>query len=255
MSKRSSKPGTNFRIDAFDLKPGRIIAGKYVVQSRLGQGWEGEVYRVVERRTDITRAAKLFYPQRNVRDRAVNIYAKKLNRLRRCASVIQYHHSESIRFRGIPVTCLISELVEGELLTRFIERHPGKRLHFYEALHLIRAIAAGIEQIHSVGEYHGDLHSENVLVEQIGVRFEVRVVDFYNWGTPTAAHRRDDVIDVVRLLYDAVGGKRWYARQPQEVKAICLGRRTDLITKKFPTMRRLRKHLDRFTWSIPNAGA
>ena len=61
---------TTDRIDAFDLAPGRVLASKYVVEAALGGGWEGEVYRVVETRTGIRRAAKLFYPHRNLRDRA-----------------------------------------------------------------------------------------------------------------------------------------------------------------------------------------
>ena len=96
------------KIDKFRILPGRIIGGKYVVDAKLGGGWEGEVYRVQETRTGVTRAAKLFYPKRNIRDRAVRFYAKKLDRLRKCPIVIQYHHSETIRYRGVPISCLIS---------------------------------------------------------------------------------------------------------------------------------------------------
>ena len=58
------------RIESFDLRPGRVIGGKYVVDDKLGGGWEGEVYRVTESKTGVTRAAKLFYPHRNERDTA-----------------------------------------------------------------------------------------------------------------------------------------------------------------------------------------
>ena len=58
-------------IDSFDLKPGRILARKYEVVARLGGGWEGEVYHVRELLTGIERAAKFFFPRRNVKDRAV----------------------------------------------------------------------------------------------------------------------------------------------------------------------------------------
>ncbi len=44
MAKRNRK-----RLRSFDFEPGRILAGKYEVLSRLGGGWEGEVYRVRER--------------------------------------------------------------------------------------------------------------------------------------------------------------------------------------------------------------
>ncbi len=237
------------KIDSFDLRPGRKIAGKYVVEGLLGSGWEGEVYKVTETRTGICRTAKLFYPQRNVRDRAVKFYAKKLNRLRNSLIVIHYLHSETIRHRGVPITCLISEYVEGELLCNYVERQRGKRLRPFEALHLTYALARGLEDIHRVKEYHGDLHAANVLVRRQGILFDIKLVDFYHWGAPTAAHIRDDVADLIRLLYDGVGGRKHYASQPPEIKEICRGLRRDLIAREFPTARHLREHLETFTWS------
>jgi tRNA A-37 threonylcarbamoyl transferase component Bud32 len=236
------------KIETFDLQPGQVLAGKYLVNAALGAGWEGEVYKVTETRTGIHRAAKLFYPQRNVRDRAVTFYAKKLERLRKCPIVIQYVHTEAIRRRGHPVTCLISEYVDGELLCDFVRRHRGRRLPSFEALHLLYAMAKGLEEIHRVREYHGDLHEGNVLVNRRGIHFEVKLLDFYHWGAATAAHIRDDVADLVRLLYDAVGGRRHYASQPDEIKAICRGLRRDLIGRSFPTAHHLRTYLESFSW-------
>jgi len=242
-------PTTANSIESFSLRPGRLIGGKYTVDVKLGSGWEGEVYKVVESRTGIHRTAKLFYPKRNIRDRAVRFYAKKLERLRRCPIVIQYHHSESLQYRGVPITCLISDFVDGELLSDFVARQPGGRLRPFEALHLIYALARGVEEIHKVHEYHGDLHDSNVLIKRQGIFFDVKIVDFFHWGRPTAAHLRDDVADLVRLLYDAVGGARWYPTQPPEIKSVCRGLRRDLIRRVFPTARHLREHLENFSWT------
>ena len=68
-------PSNARTIESFDLPVGRRIAGKYTVEDRLGAGWEGEVYRVVEIGTGIHRAVKLFYPQRNENDEALRTYA------------------------------------------------------------------------------------------------------------------------------------------------------------------------------------
>jgi tRNA A-37 threonylcarbamoyl transferase component Bud32 len=239
----------NSTIDSFGLRPGRVIGSKYIVDVKLGSGWEGEVYKVVESRTGIHRAAKLFYPKRNVRDRAVRFYAKKLERLRQCPIVIHYHHSETLQYRGTPITCLISDYVEGELLSDFIKRQPGHRLTTFEALHLTHALARGVEEIHVVREYHGDLHDDNVLVQRRGVFFDVKIVDFFHHGAATSAHLRDDVADLVRILYDAVGGRRRYHAQPREIKSICRGLRRDLIRRDFPTARHLRQYLESFSWS------
>jgi len=218
------------RIDAFDFEPGRRLAGKYEIESLLGRGWEGEVYKVVELKTGITRAAKVFYPQRNENDRAVKYYARKLHRLRRCPIVIQYHHSETIRFRKYTMTCLISEFVEGELLSDLVARQRGQRLQPFEALHLLHALAAGVDGIHAV-------------------HFDLKLVDFYNWGTSTAAKIREDVIMIIHLFHEILGGREHYAKQPPEIKAICCGLRRDLISQKFPTAGRLRAHLESFSWS------
>ncbi|MHC4137751.1 MAG: protein kinase domain-containing protein [Planctomycetota bacterium] len=236
------------RTDAFDFPNGRLIAGKYVIEDFLGSGWEGEVYRVTEKSTGLPRAAKLFYPQRNVKDRAVRIHARKLDRLRMCPIVIQYHHLEALRHRGTRIACLVSELVEGELLEDFVARQRGKRLQPFEALHLLHVLTRGVGQIHHLGEYHGDIHDRNVLVERKGIRFEVKLLDFYHWGRSDRAKMKDDVIQLVRLLYDAVGGRRRYATQPPEIKAICCGLRHDLIRRRFPTADHLRGHLESFSW-------
>ena len=75
-------------IETFELAPGRTLARKYEIVSKLGGGWEGEVYRIREKNTGIGRAAKLFYPERNVRNKAAMAYARKLHSLRNCPLVI-----------------------------------------------------------------------------------------------------------------------------------------------------------------------
>ena len=128
------------KIDAFRLAAGRSIAGKYEVLELLGKGWEGEVYKIRELRTDITRAAKLFYPQRNISDKTSTYYARKLHRLQSCSMVIQYNSAETLTFSRQPITALISEYIEGIPLSSYIEQQPGKRLQPFQAVHLLYAL-------------------------------------------------------------------------------------------------------------------
>jgi len=236
------------QIERFNLKPGRVIGGKYVVEEFLGAGTEGEVYRVRERRTDLLRAAKVFYPSRNERDRAVKFYARKLEGLRGCRLVIQYHHSESVRVGGGTATALVSEYVEGELLHRLAGVGRGARLPVFEALVLLRELAAGLAEIHERREYHGDLHAGNIIVSRRGVHFNVKLVDLHDHGRSSAWNIRSDVVDLVRVFYDVLGGRARYASMPPEIKAICCGLRRDLIEARFPTAVKLRNHLDTFEW-------
>lgn len=245
MGSRKPRP----RIDHFSLEPGQTLVGKYEVVGRLGRGWEGEVYRIRERGTGIERTAKFFYPQRNERDRAARVYAKKLHRLRQCPIVIQYHTRERIRFGSITVTVLVSEFVEGELLEPFLRRQPGGHLTAFQAVHLLHALASGIECIHRQGEYHGDLHTENIIVQRYGMGFDLKLLDMYHWGPSRAEHIHDDTVDLIRIFHEALGGPRHYARQPPEVKDICRGLKRSLILQRFRTAGQLRAHLEGMQWT------
>jgi len=232
----------------FNLIPGRVLARKYEVIKTLGTGWEGEVYLVRELATGIERAVKLFFPQRNPRDRAAKFYACKLHKLRYCPMVIQYYTQETITFRGFSITLLVSEFVEGELLSDFLARQPGKRLGAFPAIHLLHTLASGIECIHRMKEYHGDLHTDNIIVQRYGLGFDLKLMDFFHWGAPSSENIRDDVVDLVKIFYEAIGGRRHYSRQPPIVKAICRGLKRSLILENFRTAGELREYLETMDW-------
>lgn len=234
------------KVTHFGFEPGQRIGDKYHVEAFLGGGLQGEVYRVTELQTRVRRAAKLFYPQQNQGGRTARNYAQRLDRLRDCPVVIQYHHAETIRLGGIDVTCLLSEYVNGMLLSDFIAKHPGARLPAFKALHVLYPLVCGLEQIHRQGEYHGDIHAWNILIRPRGVFFDLKLIDFFNYGRSTAQHRRDDIIDVIRLLYAMVGDRWRYRRQPPAIKAICRGMQRNLILESFPTASHLRRHLETF---------
>jgi Protein kinase domain len=242
MSKRGDE------IAAFGLEPGRRLAGKYEVGKLLGTGWEGEVYHVVELGTGIDRAAKVFFPHRNLHDRALNFYARKLDKLKDCPLLIQYHTRDSFQFRRQRIAFLVSEYVQGEPLPSFLARQRGKRLHPFEALHLLHPMVAGLEQIHRAGEYHGDIHSENIIVSRKGLGFNLKLIDFFHWGRRTREHVHDDICSTIRVFYDALGGQKHYRMMPPEVKGICCGLKRTLIARKFPNARRLLEHLSGLAW-------
>ena len=235
-------------VTEFGFARGRVLAGKYEVLERLGKGWEGEVYRLREVATGVERAAKFFYPHRNIGDRTMKFHARKLARLSQCPILIRYFTHDQIKFRGHVVKFLVSELFEGEQLAQFIARQPRKRLTLFEGLHLLHALAGGLEQIHEVGEYHGDLHDGNIMVQRSGIFFDVKLVDLYRWHGTATENIREDVCDVIRVFYDVVGGQKVYKSLPPEVKWICGGLKRSLILKRFRTAGDLRWHLEHMHW-------
>src|SRR5437763_4875915 len=201
----------------FDFPAGRTVAGKYVIERELGSGWEGEVYAITERTTGIRRAAKFYYPHRDPTGKAAITYARKLDALRHCPILMQYHHQEIAYFKRRKVTVVISELVEGQKLSEFLAAQPGHRLSTFEALHVLYVLAKGIAPIHARGEYHGDIHDDNVMIRRQGINFEVKLLDFFDLGKPTRSKIHKDVLNLVEVFHVIVGGRERYARQPRFV--------------------------------------
>jgi tRNA A-37 threonylcarbamoyl transferase component Bud32 len=233
---------------AFGFRPGRRLAHKYEVLSKLGGGYEGEVYKVRELTTGIERAAKFFYPERNVRDRTITYYARKLDKLRRCPILIPYLTHDQIDYRGQAIKFLVSEYVEGQPLKTFIRAQPGRRLTDFEGLHVLHSLAAGLEVIHALKDYHGDLHAENIIIRRRGIGFEVKLIDMYRWNVSTTENIREDVYDIIHIFYDAIGGRGHYAKCRPEIRAICCGLKRSLIHKKFRTAGQLRVYLETMEW-------
>ncbi|MFH2054717.1 MAG: protein kinase [bacterium] len=234
-------------VTAFDLQAGRTLGPHYHIIEFLGGGWEGEVYKVQERSTGILRAAKLFY-NRPRRRQPLLKYAQKLYKLRSCPIVIQYHHRGVAKVRGQQVEFLVSDLVDGEVLSKFLERQRGKRLPMFEAVHLLYNLAQGIEQIHFVGEYHGDVHSDNVIVKRRGLGFDVHLLDFFDLGRPSRLRMQDDVYELVDLLYEIIGGAAGYRIADANIKSIIKGRKRTLIKKQFRNAGDLRLALENLEW-------
>ncbi len=237
------------RIETFALRPGRKIGKRYEVSSLLGRGTEGEVYRIVESDTGIQRAAKLYFPHKDPKQRSIVWYARKLNALRHCPIVLQYHHTEQITVNRMQVRCLISELAEGEQLEKWLARHRQGRIPPFMALHVLYQLVRGLEAIHVLGEYHADVHSQNILIKPKGVGFEIKLVDFYDWGRPVAYKQRQDIWDTVNVFLECLGGKKQYAKVPPELKKIIAYGRHEIILRRFPTMTSLRQYLETFEWT------
>lgn len=246
MPPRAKKPP---RISSFDLRSGRKIGPRYVVEAPLGRGTEGEVYQVRELDTGVRRAAKLYFPHRDPDHKLSIRHAQKLDTLRHCPIVLQYHHSEFVTIRRQRTIALISELCEGVQLQKWIDRHPGHRLGPYRALHVLYNLARGLETIHVLGEYHADVHTENILIQPRGIQFALKLIDFYDWGRPARYKRQQDLSDTVRVFYDCLGGAKAYSRLPPECKFIIAGLKRKLIHKRFPTATDLRRHLETFEWT------
>lgn len=238
----------NDKITSFDFEPGKIIGGKYEIMEKLGGGLEGEVYKIREEATGIIRAAKFFLPCKNKNNIAAKRYAKKLHKLRSCNIIIHYVTQEKIRFRGSDITFLISEYVEGNTLDAFLKDKKAQRLQPFQAVLFLHSLVKGLEEVHGFREYHGDLHTENIIIQRYGLGFDLKLLDFYHWGTPRSEDFRYDLVEAIRVFYEVLGGAKYYKKQPPQIKGIILGMKKSLILKKFKNMSVLRVYLENINW-------
>lgn len=233
---------------SLQLQPGRKLGRHYQVIEFLGEGFEGEVYKIEEISTGIIRAAKFFYTHPYAEKFPHITYAKRLYNLRHCPIVIQYHHQDVTKIRGEWVEFLVSDFVDGMMLSHYIDQHRQQRISPFEALHLFYALVQGVEHIHFLGDYHGDIHLDNVMIKQKGLHFEVHLIDLMHLGRPTRARIQADVVDLISVLYEMIGGQKHYAHMPTHIKKMILGRKHQLIAKHFKTAADLRIYLENFEW-------
>jgi eukaryotic-like serine/threonine-protein kinase len=144
--------------------------GPYEVQSAIGAGAMGEVYRARDTKLNRDVAIKVLRP-------AVANGPDRLARYSREAHVLaSLNHPNIAQIYGIEdadgAKALVLELVEGEDLVQRIARGP---LPLDEALPIARQIAGALEAAHEQGIIHRDLKPANIKVRPDGT---VKVLDF-----------------------------------------------------------------------------
>jgi eukaryotic-like serine/threonine-protein kinase len=146
--------------------------GPYEIQSAIGTGGMGEVYRGHDTKLRRPVAIKVLLP-------AVADDPGRLARFRREAQVLaSLNHPHIAQIYGLQesdgVTALVMELVEGPTLADLITSHP-RGLPRDEALPIARQVAEALEAAHEQGVVHRDLKPANIKVRADG---SAKVLDF-----------------------------------------------------------------------------
>ena len=242
-------PATRKDASMYNFAPGRVLARKYEVLSRVGASASGELYMLSEQATGIERTAKFYSPAIDPKNRWANDSAIKMHKLRHCDILAHYRTQETISVDGRDVTFLVSDFFKGESLTDFLAKAPHKRLGAFEGMHLLHAMALGVEQIHRLGEAHGELALEHLMIRRKGLRFQVKLLDLNPDFAATPSSIRDDVYDLIHIFYQAIGGSKTYASLPAAVKTLCGGMRRSVIHERYRNAGDLRHYLETMTWS------
>ncbi|MCC6739163.1 MAG: serine/threonine protein kinase [Planctomycetia bacterium] len=149
---------------------GRVLGG-YVVQSQVGAGGMGVVFRGHDERLGRTVAIKVL----PARYRDDDILKQRFLREGRTAARID--HPNVVRIlsagedEGLPY--LVMEYVDGGSLQRFLEKRV--RFPLKTVLRIARQVAEALAAAHKVGVMHRDVKPANVLFTKEG---EAKLVDF-----------------------------------------------------------------------------
>ncbi|HTN82733.1 MAG TPA: serine/threonine-protein kinase [Sorangium sp.] len=154
---------------------GDLIAGKYRLLRKIGEGAMGTVWVATNVAVESTVAIKLMRPE--LRSPELTDY---FHREARAAG--RMNHAEIVRVFDLGETAegdpyLVMELIEGESLRSALAREG--RMTPERAISLLLPVAGAMHAAHEKGVVHRDLKPDNVmLVRRGGGRLQPKVVDF-----------------------------------------------------------------------------
>ena len=199
---------------------GSILADRYHVIRRIGEGGMGQVYLAEHVKMKRKSAVKVLH-QGMVHDPDA---ISRFNREASNASQIQHPNVAAIYDFGETPEGLIylaMEFVDGEPLTKIIERHGA--LTAARAADIGQQVASALEAAHDMGIIHRDLKPDNIMIARGRAGEDVaKVVDF---GIAKAMEADDQKVTKTGL---AIGTPEYMS--PEQLGGDQLDSRTDIYS-------------------------
>ncbi|MBW8769450.1 MAG: protein kinase [Gemmatimonadetes bacterium] len=167
--------GTALRPKGSDSLVGSVLADRYHILKRIGEGGMGRVYLGEHVKMNRQCAIKVMSPALVNDAESASRFAREASNAARIihpnvAAVFDYGESDGLVY-------LVMEFVDGEPLSRLLAREAPFGLE--RAVDLARQIADGLGAAHELGIVHRDLKPDNILVSRSrSGREVVKVVDF-----------------------------------------------------------------------------
>ena len=151
------------------LPGGPLMAGRYLLEKRLGRGAMGQVYlardqNLVTRRVAVkTVRPDILSDEEMQEGEAIARFEREA---RTAASIRHTNVVDVTDFGKSPegVFYLVMEYVQGETLHHLLRREGTLSVH--RTLNLLRQVAAGVEAAHDEGILHRDLKPANIFIMQ-----------------------------------------------------------------------------------------
>ncbi len=159
------------QLAAAELRSGDVLAGRFRIESMLGIGGMGVVYRAYDLSLDVDVALKLLRPELARRPEAFERFRQELLLARQVSSphVVRIHDIAQQDGRWF----ISMDFVDGQSLERRMDE-AGK-LAADEAMSIARGLLEGLVAAHQRGVVHRDLKPANVLLDTAGQAY---ITDF-----------------------------------------------------------------------------
>jgi serine/threonine-protein kinase len=157
-----------------DLPLGHLFAGRYKIESILGRGGMGVVYKATDAQLDETVAIKTLpgdvmtrSPEDLERFKREIRLARKITH-RNVLRTFDYGEAEGVYFISM-------EYVRGYTLSELMDEAPARQMPSRATVGIARQICRGLHAAHEQGIIHRDIKPQNVLIDAKG---EVKLMDF-----------------------------------------------------------------------------
>jgi predicted Ser/Thr protein kinase/class 3 adenylate cyclase len=198
-----------------DLALGHRFAGRYKIDSILGRGGMGVVYKATDEQLDETVAIKTLTgdvmtrsPEDLERFKREIRLARKITH-RNVLRTYDYGEAEGVYFISM-------EFVRGYTLNELMDEAPSRQMPPRATIGIARQICRGLHAAHEQGIIHRDIKPQNVLIDAKG---EVKLMDF-------GVARMTETADAMTQAGLIVGTPHYMS--PEQVQGKQLDPRTDV---------------------------
>lgn len=147
------------------LAPGEIVAEKYCVLTKLGQGGTSSVYSAIS--NDQRLVALKVLPKRTSGNEYRNSILASHRNVRRVLADVEHEGCRVLVLEYVP-------FMLSECLSTGVYHHRLELEHKYT---IARHLCAGISRLHAIGQPHGDIKPENVGVWRLDGTVVAKLID------------------------------------------------------------------------------
>src|SRR5262245_15777465 len=171
----AQSPATGSPPSASGSLTGRTLDQKYYLESKLGVGGMGTVYRARRLLIGDVVAVKVLQPDQVADPQAVERFRREAQTAARLKhpNVVAVYDFDVSR-EGL--NYLVMELAEGESLRSLVDRQGT--LAETDAAEIVRQVCAALDEAHMQSVVHRDIKPENILVQTTPGGLQVKVLDF-----------------------------------------------------------------------------